>query len=246
MDLSPAQPNVEFMTAESFFDHSQDGIPTGGEHVFTILPELFGAQSRGSVKLQSADALALPVVDCGYLDDPLDLEVLAEACRLANEIVLPTRLSCMVRGQRTFSRARGHHRHLTTSFRQGRMDSVCQEARNNATTHKPDASDLVCLKPCLGQHGLHAVFRTQPFADNACLLNPLGYHASGTCAMGKDSDVKAVVDENLGVKGVDGLRVVDCSIMPVLVGGHSQMPAYGIGEKAADLIKATWGLRSAP
>lgn len=63
--------------------------------------------------------------------------------------------------------------------------------------------------------------------------------------MGKESDAKAVVDENLCVKGVKGLRVADCSIMPILHGGHSQMPAYGIGEKAADLIKATWGLKTA-
>jgi choline dehydrogenase-like flavoprotein len=72
-----------------------------------------------------------------------------------------------------------------------------------------------------------------------------GYHASGTCAMGKSSDPKAVVDEKLAVKGVKGLRVADCSIMPILHGGHTQMPAYGIGEKAADLIKETWGLKSA-
>lgn len=58
--------------------------------------------------------------------------------------------------------------------------------------------------------------------------------------MGKASDPNAVVDEKLRVKGVKGLRVADCSIMPVLNGGHTQMPAYGIGEKAADLIKAAW------
>lgn len=67
-----------------------------------------------------------------------------------------------------------------------------------------------------------------------------GYHASGTCAMGKESDPKAVVDEKLRVKGVKGLRVADCSIIPILHGGHTQMPAFGIGEKAADLVKAAW------
>lgn len=52
----------------------------------------------------------------------------------------------------------------------------------------------------------------------------------------------AVVDERLFVRGVRGLRVADISIMPTLHGGHTQMPAYGIGEKAAELIKAEWGL----
>lgn len=63
--------------------------------------------------------------------------------------------------------------------------------------------------------------------------------------MGKASDPKSVVDENLAVRGVKRLRVADCSIMPILHGGHTQMPAYGIGEKAADMIKTTWGLKSA-
>lgn len=61
--------------------------------------------------------------------------------------------------------------------------------------------------------------------------------------MGKADDPKAVVDHTLTVKGVKGLRVADCSIMPTLNGGHTQMPAYGIGEKAADLIKETWKLK---
>lgn len=58
--------------------------------------------------------------------------------------------------------------------------------------------------------------------------------------MGKASDKMSVVDEKLAVRGVKGLRVADCSIMPILHGGHTQMPAYGIGEKAADLIKEAW------
>jgi choline dehydrogenase-like flavoprotein len=55
--------------------------------------------------------------------------------------------------------------------------------------------------------------------------------------MGKSNDPMAVLDEKLRVRGVHGLRVVDVSIMPELNNGHCQMPAYGIGEKAADLIK---------
>lgn len=62
--------------------------------------------------------------------------------------------------------------------------------------------------------------------------------------MGDLSDERTVVDHNLRVKGVKSLRVVDVSIMPVLHGGHTQMPAFGIGEKAADLIRETWKLAS--
>jgi choline dehydrogenase-like flavoprotein len=55
--------------------------------------------------------------------------------------------------------------------------------------------------------------------------------------MGADEDPMAVLDAELRVRGVKGLRVADTSVMPLLNQGHTQMPAYAIGEKAADLIK---------
>lgn len=56
--------------------------------------------------------------------------------------------------------------------------------------------------------------------------------------MGRDMDSMAVVDKHLRVRGVENLRVIDCSIMPYLMSGHTQMPAYGIAEKAAEYIIA--------
>jgi choline dehydrogenase-like flavoprotein len=57
--------------------------------------------------------------------------------------------------------------------------------------------------------------------------------------MGVDEDPMAVLDVELRVRGVKGLRVADTSVMPLLNQGHTQMPAYAIGEKAADMIKGT-------
>jgi choline dehydrogenase-like flavoprotein len=86
------------------------------------------------------------------------------------------------------------------------------------------------LKP-----GTHALDDEQLAADLRRRLM-LIYHPVGTCRM-SDTDPNAVVDSQLRVHGLDGLRVADASIMPVIPGGNTNAPTMMIAEKAADLIR---------
>jgi choline dehydrogenase-like flavoprotein len=63
------------------------------------------------------------------------------------------------------------------------------------------------------------------------------HHPAGTCKMGPASDPMAVVDLQLRVIGIDGLRVVDASIFPDMVGGNINAPVIMVAEKAADMIR---------
>lgn len=102
----------------------------------------------------------------------------------------------------------------------------------------------IVAAPSLAEKG-GRMLHVPPHADDAELRKIIAqhadtiYHPVGTCRMG--SDERAVVDTELRVRGVSGLRVVDASVMPTLIGGNTNAPTVMIAERAADFIAPASG-----
>ena len=100
--------------------------------------------------------------------------------------------------------------------------------------------ERIFAAPSLARHVVGRNIPAAPPQDDAGweaqirLLSSNGYQPVGSCRMGADTN--AVVDPTLSVCGVEGLRVVDVSVMPSMPAGNTNAPAIMIGEKAADLI----------
>ncbi|MFM0211496.1 GMC family oxidoreductase N-terminal domain-containing protein [Paraburkholderia sediminicola] len=152
-------------------------------HAYILRP-----QSRGNVRLRTADMRDTPLIDPRFLSAEADLETLVAGVRIVRRIF----------AQSALANAGGKELH-TDDF-------------------GPDDSN---------EDAIRAFVRSR--ADSV-------YHPVGTCKMGIDE--MAVVDPSLRVRGIEGLRVADASIMPTLIGGNTNAPAIMIGEKAADLIRA--------
>jgi choline dehydrogenase-like flavoprotein len=151
----------------------------------TIFSTLIYPKSRGTVRLASADPLAKPVIDMGYLSEPDDGKVLIDGM----ELIRQTMASSLV--------APGVSLELNPGQSWPTRSSLEKELPNWANSV---------------------------------------YHGVGTCRMGADSDPRSVVDPQLRVRGIEGLRVADASVMPAIVGGNTNAPAMMIGEHAAAII----------
>jgi choline dehydrogenase len=178
-----ATPDVQFHIATLSSDMA--GSPTHTFSGFTMSVCQLRPQSRGWVRIRSADPLTAPAMQANYLSTQADRETLIAGIRLARRLVATGALSPYVK---------------------------CEYRPGPAAESDADLLE---------------------FARNT---GGTIFHPSGTCKMGDASDHQAVVDPELRVHGVDGVRVVDCSIMPTLTSGNTNVPVIMIAEKAADLI----------
>jgi choline dehydrogenase len=149
----------------------------------TVAPCQLRPESRGSIRIKSADPAVYPSIVANYLSDPLDQEVAVAGLRWCRTIVEQPALAKYVEHE---------------------MDPG------------PD------------------VKTDEQLLDFARMTGSTLYHPVGTCQMG--AGPRAVVDTQLRVHGVEGLRVVDASVMPRLVSGNTNAPTIMVAEKAADMI----------
>jgi choline dehydrogenase len=149
----------------------------------TIAPCQLRPESRGHIRIKSADPTVYPNIFANYLSDPLDQEVAVAGLKWARTIASQSALTPYIDHELEPSNAC-----LTD-------EALLEYARGAGTTI---------------------------------------YHPVGTCQMGHGP--QAVVDPQLRVHGVQGLRVVDASVMPRLVSGNTNAPTIMIAEKAADMI----------
>ena len=165
---------------------SYDGSSLAQEHGFQAHVGPMRSQSRGWVRLSSADPIEKPKVFFNYLSRPEDLEEMRACVRLTREIF----------GQAAFAPYRG------------------REIQPGAAVQSDEQIDEF-----VRQH-----------VESA-------YHPSCSCRMGSADDPQAVVDAQTRVIGLEGLRVVDSSIMPSITTGNLNAPTLMLAEKAADHIR---------
>lgn len=176
-------PDLQFHFAPGYYMRHGFDNPDEGRG-FSIGVTQLRPESRGEVRLASADPFDDPEIDPNYLDEQADIDALVEGVRRAREIARAEPFDD-VRGDEVWP-----------------GDGRTTEAE--LVEHVRETSHTV-------------------------------YHPVGTCRMGSGDD--AVVDDELRVHGLDGLRVVDASVMPTITGGNTNAPTVAIAERAADLVR---------
>jgi 5-(hydroxymethyl)furfural/furfural oxidase len=191
--------------------------------------------SRGRVRLVSPDAAVPPRVDLNLLDDPRDVARLAFGVRMLAKIVEASGL--------------GHDpRDFFPAAFSPRVKALSRVGTGNAAltsmlgvlldTPAPIRRALIERFFTRGQK-MSALLADEHALESFIRANVFGvWHASGTCKMGDANDVMAVTDNAGLVRGAQGLRVVDASLMPRLPSANTNIPTIMMAEKIADAMLA--------
>ena len=189
--------------------------------------------SHGTVRLVSSDPHVLPDVNFRRLTEPGDLERMTEGFRRAIELMLDDE----VRALRNETFAAGYSRVVRRLNEPGVSNVVVTKAlarlldgpsfvRKNILRWGIASGD-VREERLFDEDWITGTVRSRSFGT---------YHPVGTCAMGAADDGNAVVDPRTRVKGIEGLRIVDASVMPRIPRANTNLPVMMVAERAAALI----------
>jgi 5-(hydroxymethyl)furfural/furfural oxidase len=199
---------------------------------------LYKPYSRGQVTVTSPDPTKEPRIEFNVLSDPRDLTRLADGVELCWGIYQEPEVQAMVNEvfPSSFSeRIRNLNRYSTANWlravaAKAIMEGPAAMRRTFLRTVVSPGDDIRELAASRQRLEAWIAQRATPF-----------YHPVGTCRMGAADDPAAVLDPACRVRGIDGLRVVDASIMPTIPRANTNLTTIMIGEKMADTIAA--GLR---
>ena len=207
-----------------------------GAQIGNLAPCLLRPKSVGTVDLNPKDIYSHPQIEFNFLDHPQDLERLKMVFKEAVKVLLDPKVSaCM--GKPFPVRFTDRLRLLN--------EYTAKNARNANLLARfldtlPWTSDFI-LSHLTGERlDLAALIRDEEALNQHVLQNVAGlFHPVGTCSMGSRDNPLAVVDSNGLVYGVEGLRIVDASIMPNLMAGNTNIPTIMVAEKIAATIMST-------
>src|SRR5207302_6522924 len=176
-----ASPDIKISCSPFSADRPQDGLHKWSG--FTMIAYQLRPDSRGEIKLKSANPADAPAVHPNYLSAETDQQTIVAGLKLCRQLLASPELAPFI----------------ASEFQPG-----------------PEIQGDAAL------------------LDYARRRGGTVYHPTSTCKMGNDA--MAVVDPELRVRGVEGLRVADASIMPTVISGNTNAATIMIGERCADLV----------
>ncbi|MBN9409396.1 MAG: GMC family oxidoreductase N-terminal domain-containing protein [Burkholderiales bacterium] len=205
-----------------------------GPHFALVGSALYAPQSRGAVRLRSADPAQGPDIAFRFLSDPADPPRMLQAARLAEQLLRDPAVAAEYNEAFLLPGA--------LAMKQFNRPGLAGQALALAARAAANSPQIVRRQifgrafksgaPVAHRHGGRPITDAQLLSS----ISPMG-HPVGTCAMGRADDPMAVVGEDFGVHGIGGLYVADASVMPVIPSANTNLPTIMVAERAVGRIQ---------
>ena len=212
--------------------NTRSGWHAVGHRIATLFSWVNKSYSQGRVTLASPDAEAKPVVDFRLLSDERDLIRLAQAFRLAADVLTAPSLAGTVMDVFPSTYSEQVKKLLQVSWRNGLLTTAVAPLMDRSRAVREGVLDMA-------RHGVQPLeaLRTEDETLLRHLRKHVGgvWHPCGTCRLGHPHDPQAVCDPTGRVIGVEGLMVCDASVMPTIPCANLNIPVLMIAERMAEM-----------